>query len=334
MDVESGELGETVKNEMELDEDDVSSQSPFPPFPSREDERLLDEQLLEAQVPSWETQVEELIPQTAVAELKPSESLYYKQISFEEACESFLSDYLESPALPIKQHVEAFDMDQLLFETFEHLSMDSKTKPPMSAEDLLTLFSFRTSYGVPIPENNSSGYESKSIINDLLILRLPALHTLFGGDRILDHEIRVQEELAALQKGRRREKERDSGQGKAPVKMSAAKLAKKRAADIAAGRIPADEMKLDELKVEIPNTPDDRFSESAASMIPPSVDSDKAKLKSPMKSPAEKIDCICANAKVDYGLFMVSCDECEVWFHGHCVNVLHEVPNWLCPRCL
>jgi hypothetical protein len=247
---------------------DEEPDSQIPPYPTEKDEELLEEVMQEAQVPSWETQVEELLPQTSITEMKPSESIYHQQISFEEAKKTILKNYVELPASKPKEPVVEFDMDKLLFETIENLAIDSKVRPPMAAEDLLTLFTFKNNYGVAIPSDNSSGYENKSLINDLLILRLPALHTLFGGERILDHEIRVQEELASLQKGRKREKERDSGQGKAPVKMSAAKLAKKRAADIAAGKIPADEVKMEDISNTAPDA-SDRGSEPPSA--PPSV---------------------------------------------------------------
>lgn len=45
--------------------------------------------------------------------------------------------------------------------------------------------------------------------------------------------------------------------------------------------------------------------------------------------------CICGGPSD--GRFMLSCDECERWFHGHCVNVSKDsfevVGEWRCPTC-
>ena len=46
----------------------------------------------------------------------------------------------------------------------------------------------------------------------------------------------------------------------------------------------------------------------------------------------EVIQCICDNPTIDYGLFMIACDVCQHWFHGHCVGVQSELPEWKCPR--
>jgi hypothetical protein len=46
--------------------------------------------------------------------------------------------------------------------------------------------------------------------------------------------------------------------------------------------------------------------------------------------------CICAGPSD--GSFMLCCDKCELWFHGHCVNVTREssegLNSWLCAECL
>lgn len=56
-----------------------------------------------------------------------------------------------------------------------------------------------------------------------------------------------------------------------------------------------------------------------------------------IKSPEEQIRCICANTTTDYGLFMVACDACGIWFHGECVDVqensIPEGGTWLCYQC-
>jgi hypothetical protein len=45
--------------------------------------------------------------------------------------------------------------------------------------------------------------------------------------------------------------------------------------------------------------------------------------------------CICGGPSD--GRFMLSCDECDRWFHGHCVGISKEVSNniddWKCPSC-
>jgi hypothetical protein len=47
------------------------------------------------------------------------------------------------------------------------------------------------------------------------------------------------------------------------------------------------------------------------------------------------INCICSNPTLDDGLFMIACDQCEVWFHGRCVGVREgdAVRTWFCQRC-
>ncbi|RIA84809.1 hypothetical protein C1645_831724 [Glomus cerebriforme] len=54
--------------------------------------------------------------------------------------------------------------------------------------------------------------------------------------------------------------------------------------------------------------------------------------------PSEVINCICAppNNTLDDGKFMVSCDNCQEWFHGVCTGFgpHHvDVGTWFCPRC-
>ncbi len=79
-----------------------------------------------------------------------------------------------------------------------------------------------------------------------------------------------------------------------------------------------------------------------------SLESNRPKLKLRIKSattpPApdsesvDVINCICAppNNTLDDGNFMVSCDNCQVWFHGTCTGFgSHsvEVGTWYCNRC-
>ncbi|KAF9978455.1 hypothetical protein BGZ73_002351 [Actinomortierella ambigua] len=51
----------------------------------------------------------------------------------------------------------------------------------------------------------------------------------------------------------------------------------------------------------------------------------------------DSINCVCKNPHLDDGLFMVACDKCDDWFHGHCVDVrdgdVQEGSDWYCPRC-
>lgn len=50
---------------------------------------------------------------------------------------------------------------------------------------------------------------------------------------------------------------------------------------------------------------------------------------------SEEIRCICENPTVDYGTFMIACDNCSVWFHGSCVGIKEsdQVEEWYCRRC-
>ncbi|KAJ1976725.1 hypothetical protein H4R34_003868 [Dimargaris verticillata] len=47
------------------------------------------------------------------------------------------------------------------------------------------------------------------------------------------------------------------------------------------------------------------------------------------------IHCVCATPFWDDSSFMISCDNCQQWFHGRCVGVVpgQDPETWLCPRC-
>ena len=51
----------------------------------------------------------------------------------------------------------------------------------------------------------------------------------------------------------------------------------------------------------------------------------------------EQIHCICANPTTDYGLFMIACDKCALWYHGDCVGVgptsIADGGFWHCFKC-
>ncbi|GAB5593583.1 hypothetical protein Unana1_08483 [Umbelopsis nana] len=49
----------------------------------------------------------------------------------------------------------------------------------------------------------------------------------------------------------------------------------------------------------------------------------------------EVINCICDSPHVDYGAFMIACDQCSEWFHGDCVGIREsdQVAEWFCMRC-
>ncbi|KAI8888340.1 hypothetical protein K501DRAFT_320915 [Backusella circina FSU 941] len=86
-----------------------------------------------------------------------------------------------------------------------------------------------------------------------------------------------------------------------------------------------------------PSTPKIRFKVKA----PPSVQSptvapyDPSPPSLPQAPQAEVIHCLCENPTVDYGTFMIACDNCSVWFHGSCVGIAEDdqVEEWYCRRC-
>ncbi|KAJ1976422.1 hypothetical protein H4R35_002708 [Dimargaris xerosporica] len=47
------------------------------------------------------------------------------------------------------------------------------------------------------------------------------------------------------------------------------------------------------------------------------------------------IHCVCSTPFWDDSSFMISCDNCQQWFHGRCVGVVpgQDPETWLCPRC-
>jgi hypothetical protein len=86
------------------------------------------------------------------------------------------------------------------------------------------------------------------------------------------------------------------------------------------------------------------------SAAPSSADSSTPKIRFKLKLPtvvepaapvnvpggeAEVINCICDNPHVDYGAFMIACDQCSEWFHGDCVGIREsdQVAEWYCMRC-
>ncbi len=162
-------MPETFQEMDVYDQEHTYPNPPFPEYPTKKDEELLDEMIQQAQVPLMEVEVEQAIPQTEVSDLKSSESLYYKAITFEEAKTTILKDYIEVGTPCPKVTKKSVNLEECLNETFSKTVMDPKIRAPMSQEDILKLFSFRTGYGVAIPDNTTSGYESKSMVNDLLI---------------------------------------------------------------------------------------------------------------------------------------------------------------------
>ncbi|KAJ2994760.1 hypothetical protein HDV02_001336 [Globomyces sp. JEL0801] len=374
-----------MKTEEEYDKENVEP-CPFPPYPTKEDENFVI--VPEAQVPSWEILLAEAVEHDVV-ESKPEENPYFKSLPFEYANESFLSTYMPVKGngdIP-KVNNDIQELNDLLVNAMEanQVPIDSKIRPPIPIEDLLNLLSIRTSYGTSIPENNSSGYESKSILQDLLLLKLPGCHTLFGGEKLPD-DGKILDELVGVSR-KKKEKERDSGQGKAPVKMSAAKLAKREAAlaqkleasqgSAAVGVDTPVAMKVEDedsygifssqsISGKVGSTADtnSNYSNSPPSYRPilpkpnvgkktvpvtpipnttPTKVIPKVNTSIPIKtnrtspasgpSPVEITNCICIHPSADHGGFMICCDQCNVWFHGQCVNVLSTVSSWTCMRC-
>ncbi|KAJ3257434.1 hypothetical protein HK103_004509 [Boothiomyces macroporosus] len=378
----------------------------FPPLPTEEDYHFEVEAAPE--VPDIEIIIEEPDPEI----VKPSENIYFKTISFQEAKDTYLKNYHEfdDMRVEIPQAMnDTSELESLLLEALDACVVDD-THAPLNHETTLGLLVNRINLGVAIPEPSSCGYETKSIIGDLLIARLPLCNTVLGGEKLSEQEAKMTEDLIGLSRIKKKEKERDSGQGKAPVKLSAAKLAKREAmllAKLERGAITREQFELT-MRMESqfvkqdkkdnsnnnninsnqnseqvqslpqtpatsnpPVTPNTSFFGSALgnpqmdvevshesvksniiktpqaspvkmkeSPLPTKQSPQKLKLKlskpvkltSP-KSPEEVINCICSNPTLDDGLFMVSCDKCFVWFHGHCVNVTSEVGDWRCHRC-
>ena len=234
----------------------------FPPLPTEQDELDLIETIENAQVPNSDDNAM-LEPIIELTDLKKSQSHYYTSVPFQgipgfdpkllefDNCNlNVHSDTIvneiqsalpkndqnemeidnELPKEPVHQNsIEAVDMEKELFLAFENLSTDTTKKSPVSNEDLLTLLSFNSSHSVGVCNITTTPYDSKSLINELLLLRLPGLFTFFGGEKVAGMDVQILEEIQSLQKTRKKEKERDSGQGKAPVKMSEARKKKLKA---------------------------------------------------------------------------------------------------------
>ena len=226
----------------------------FPPMPTIEDENYLEELIDNQQVPIL-PEVSE--PVVELTDLRTSESDYYKSFPIDElqGIDSKLLEFDLDSSLTTNEVIQEIpelmqvdeasdiiidpitetkdiqiidqkvDMEQELFNAFENLSTVTR-KPPISPEDLLTLLTFNSSTSVGVPPITTTQHPQKSLLNELLLLRLPSLFTFFGGEKVSGLDVQILEEIQSLQKHKKREKERDSGQGKAPIKMSEARKRK------------------------------------------------------------------------------------------------------------
>ncbi|CAG8573717.1 8600_t:CDS:2 [Paraglomus occultum] len=83
----------------------------------------------------------------------------------------------------------------------------------------------------------------------------------------------------------------------------------------------------------VPSTP---VSAISASLPPSTLNTPSVVVSIPTMND-EEINCICENPHMDYGKFMIACDNCEVWYHGSCVGFGDGtdvvVDSWFCMRC-
>ena len=244
-------MGILARNSKTQDDVDmVDNQVPdqiFPPLPTIKDEEHLLEMIELAQVPN--TNDDGLLePVVELTDLKKSQSDYYTTFPYQDIpgidpalLEFQNEDTVMNVDIPdimvndssfieeLPSMAEEVDMEQELFRAFENLSADTTRKPPVSPEDLLTLLTFNSSTSVAVCNITTTAYESRSLINELLLLRLPGLFSFFGGEKVAGMDVQILEEIQSLTKTRKKEKERDSGQGKAPIKMSEARKKKLKA---------------------------------------------------------------------------------------------------------
>jgi hypothetical protein len=122
-------------------------------------------------------------------------------------------------------------------------------------------------------------------------------------------------------------------------------------AALAASEPPAPAPKKSALTLNLSLNSPSNQNQPAPVVAPPPTSADSStpkirfKLKLPVAEPtpaaeqpagdAEVINCICENPHVDYGAFMIACDQCSVWFHGDCVGIKEsdQVAEWYCMRC-
>ncbi|CAG8582662.1 1816_t:CDS:2 [Paraglomus brasilianum] len=97
-------------------------------------------------------------------------------------------------------------------------------------------------------------------------------------------------------------------------------------------RIPAPH-KQSSSPASVPSTP---VSAISASLPSSTLNTPSVVVSIPTMSD-EEINCICENPHMDYGKFMIACDNCEVWYHGSCVGFGDGtdvvVDSWFCMRC-
>jgi hypothetical protein len=499
-DIEMDEFTEDLDVKQATKKDDVvakladsSSHDPFPPIPLElEDNEFLDNECSRKEEEGYE------------------DDIYYFTQQLEGSMDSFLNLKLDDNSIPTMNNGNLLNtqdvnslpnqqanenislsmpikpsMDTLLGRAIEshilhHSYNDIKRSYPLiSHKFILTLLAFRSGQhlGVSIADGNgggSSGYETKSILSDLLLLRTPAIPSLYGGNEELEPDGRLASEVYQMPRTRKKEKARDSGQGKAPVKTAQQKAERKKMMEEAAARKkqalaeaavrrevkylakleraeskgikldPASLARKDELKKRVggivitrketkrdkakrekieaeaaakaasaksggstlktgemalasapsfyttgtvssvANSPtlakeDDLFSDDDDDELPPfplpnsplpqkrpldSVSKDvasssiklnlktsnsprKVVLKLPSKSMISKplttesikslkdrIMCICSDSNIDFGLTMVSCERCYIWFHGSCMGWNDSsIGEFICPRC-
>lgn len=171
------------------------------------------------------------------------------------------------------------------------LSRDPSRRPALNHEDIGKMSLKRMGNGLAIPSSTRvADHVAHTFLSDLVISILPLIHGAFGVERLPEQ---------------------------APVELIPVRA--RTPEQIAASQVRKDAKRL--LKLQ------------GSTQHPLSQEILRYPVESlPLKATplVDIIKCICTEPNLDNGKFMISCDSCQVWYHGSCVGIEEQVFSWKC----
>lgn len=124
--------------------------------------------------------------------------------------------FLENPSLDDFSCNEVEEYFQKAFQS----TIKASSSSPIHSQDLLNLVTskFDLTTGTVEAACYSSLPPMKGLLNELVVAKLPSCFDVFGCERMNINDVKLIEAMMGMTRSRRKEKARDSGQGKAPVK--------------------------------------------------------------------------------------------------------------------
>lgn len=191
-----------------------------------------------------------------------------------------------------------------LSDSFEELVQslgESETKrQALTHENLIEIIVQRPTWGVAVPTvTRAANSDIGSILTDMFVVTLPSLHGYFGVDQLPEKNMASTDVMMGIApeiKPHKEPKEPKEPKQKTPHPLRKSVTAEK------LGK----------------NLPIQAIVTSVVTEVASEI--------------VEVINCICATPAIDDGLFMISCDKCTTWFHGHCVGITASVSEWTCTR--